>query len=72
MQIEYTGRQVTISKALRGMADEGIERIGKILGKTNQRSRGTHSREIQADGRSHGQDRACSQFSALPNRPTSR
>lgn len=34
MQIEYTGRQVTITKALRGMADEGIERIGKILGKT--------------------------------------
>ena len=34
MQIEYTGRQVTISKALRGMADEGIERITKILGKT--------------------------------------
>lgn len=33
MQIEYTGRQVTITKALRGMADEGIERIGKILGK---------------------------------------
>src|SRR5664279_1976951 len=34
MQIEYTGRQVTIGKALRGMADEGIERIAKILGKT--------------------------------------
>jgi putative sigma-54 modulation protein len=33
MQIEYTGRQVTITKALRGMADEGIERIVKILGK---------------------------------------
>lgn len=33
MEIEYTGRQVTITKALRGMADEGIERIGKILGK---------------------------------------
>ncbi len=33
MQIEYTGRQVTITKPLRAMADEGIERIGKILGK---------------------------------------
>jgi len=33
MQIEYTGRQVTITKPLRVMADEGIERIGKILGK---------------------------------------
>jgi putative sigma-54 modulation protein len=33
MQIEYTGRQVTITKALREMADEGIERIVKILGK---------------------------------------
>src|SRR6185503_10547898 len=33
MQIEYTGRQVTITKALRAQADAGIERIAKILGK---------------------------------------
>ena len=33
MQIEYTGRQVTITKALRTQADAGIERIAKILGK---------------------------------------
>jgi putative sigma-54 modulation protein len=34
MEIEYTGRQVTITKALRGMADEGVQRICKILGRT--------------------------------------
>lgn len=33
MQIEYTGRQVTITKALRAQAEAGIERIAKILGK---------------------------------------
>jgi putative sigma-54 modulation protein len=33
MQIEYTGRQVTITKALRAQAETGIERIAKILGK---------------------------------------
>jgi putative sigma-54 modulation protein len=34
MQVEYTGRQVTITKALRSQAEEGIGRIAKILGKT--------------------------------------
>ena len=34
MEVEYTGRQVTITRALRALADEGLERISKILGKT--------------------------------------
>jgi putative sigma-54 modulation protein len=34
MQVEYTGRQVTVTPALRALAEEGIERIGKILGRT--------------------------------------
>jgi len=33
MQIEYTGRQVTITRALRALAETGIERIVKILGR---------------------------------------
>jgi len=33
MQVEYTGRQVTVTPALRALAEEGIERIGKILGR---------------------------------------
>src|SRR5262249_40292449 len=33
MQIEYTGRQVTVTKALRTIGDEGIGRIRKILGR---------------------------------------
>ena len=33
MQIEYTGRQVTVTRALRTLADAGIERIVKILGR---------------------------------------
>jgi putative sigma-54 modulation protein len=33
MQIEYTGRQVTVTRALRTLAESGIERIVKILGK---------------------------------------
>jgi putative sigma-54 modulation protein len=33
MQVEYTGRQVTVTPSLRTQAEEGVERIGKILGK---------------------------------------
>ncbi len=33
MQIEYTGRQVSVTKTHHAIGDEGIERIGKILGK---------------------------------------
>ena len=33
MQIEYTGRQVTITRALRILAEAGIDRIVKILGR---------------------------------------
>jgi len=34
MEVEFTARQVKISKALRTHAEEGMERIGLILGKT--------------------------------------
>jgi putative sigma-54 modulation protein len=34
MQVEYTGRQVTVTPALRALAEEGIQRIAKILGRT--------------------------------------
>ena len=33
MQIEYTGRQFTITRPLHAIGDEGVERIGKILGR---------------------------------------
>src|SRR5271154_2880654 len=33
MQIEYTGRQVTVTKSHHAIGDEGVERIGKILGR---------------------------------------
>jgi putative sigma-54 modulation protein len=33
MHVEYTGRQITLTKSLHAIGDEGIERIGKILGK---------------------------------------
>jgi putative sigma-54 modulation protein len=34
MQVDYTGRQVTITKSLRALAEEAAERISTILGKT--------------------------------------
>lgn len=33
MQIEYTGRQTTVTKALHSIGNEGVGRIGKILGR---------------------------------------
>jgi len=34
MEVEFTARQVKISKALRTQAEEGMERIARIMGKT--------------------------------------
>ncbi|HEY1648611.1 MAG TPA: HPF/RaiA family ribosome-associated protein [Terracidiphilus sp.] len=34
MEVEFTARQVKISRALRTQAEEGMERIARILGKT--------------------------------------
>jgi putative sigma-54 modulation protein len=31
MQVEYTGRQVTVTRALRTLAEEGVERIAKLF-----------------------------------------
>src|ERR1700733_11392695 len=33
MQVEYTGRQVSVTAALRRMGDEGIERMARVLPK---------------------------------------
>ena len=38
MEVEFTARQVKISKALRTLAEEGMERIARILGKTARAS----------------------------------
>ena len=34
MEVEFTARQVSVPKGLRGQAEEGMERIARILGKT--------------------------------------
>jgi putative sigma-54 modulation protein len=38
MEVEFTARQVKISKALRVQAEEGMERIARILGKNARAS----------------------------------
>jgi len=38
MEVEFTARQVKISKALREQAEEGMERMARILGKTARAS----------------------------------
>lgn len=38
MEVEFTARQVRISKALREQAEEGMERIARIMGKTARAS----------------------------------
>ncbi|MGA3370502.1 MAG: HPF/RaiA family ribosome-associated protein [Terracidiphilus sp.] len=38
MEVEFTARQVRISKALRTQAEEGMERIARILGKSARAS----------------------------------
>jgi putative sigma-54 modulation protein len=38
MQVELTARQVKVSKALRVQAEEGMDRIARILGRTTKAS----------------------------------
>ena len=38
MEVEFTARQVIVPKALRAQAEEGMERIARILGKTARAS----------------------------------
>ena len=38
MQVELTARQVKVSKALRTQAEEGMDRIARILGRTTSAS----------------------------------
>jgi putative sigma-54 modulation protein len=38
MEVEFTARQVKVSKALRDLAQEGMDRIGRILGRTSHGS----------------------------------
>ena len=38
MEVEFTARQVRISKALRTQAEEGMERIARILSKSARAS----------------------------------
>jgi len=48
MNVEYTARQVRLTKSLQTLAEETLERIGRILGKTARASITLHSeRHIQ-------------------------
>jgi putative sigma-54 modulation protein len=57
MEVEFTARQVRVSKALRTYAEEGMERIGRILGKdahasiTFSAQRHEHIVELSLQGR---------------------
>lgn len=57
MEVEFTARQVRVSKALRTSAEEGMERIGRILGKSSHASitfsaqRHEHIVELTLQGR---------------------
>ena len=57
MEVEFTARQVKISKALRTHAEEGMERIGRPLGKSAHASitfsaqRHVHIVELTVRGR---------------------
>jgi len=59
MQVEYTGRQVTVTPALRKLADEGIERIQKILPRAVSAHIILSAGKIPAMRRNYDKDRAC-------------
>jgi putative sigma-54 modulation protein len=59
MEVELTARQVRIPKALRAQAEEGMDRIARILGKTTSASitfrvqRHLHIAELTVNARMH-------------------
>jgi putative sigma-54 modulation protein len=59
MEVEFTARQGKISRALRTQAEEGMERIGRILGKVARASivfsvqRHVQTVELMVQGRQH-------------------
>jgi putative sigma-54 modulation protein len=76
MEVEFTARQGKISKALRSQAEEGMERIAKLLGRTAHASItfstqrhlqiveltvGSRSQQIAATGKGATQDAALRQ-----------
>ena len=74
MEVELTARQVRIPKALREQAEEGMDRIARILGKTTSASitfrvqRHLHIAELTVNARMHtiaARGQADSQESAL-------
>ena len=74
MEVELTARQVRIPKALREQAEEGMDRIARILGKTTSASvtfrvqRHLHIAELTVNARMHtiaAKGQADSQESAL-------
>jgi putative sigma-54 modulation protein len=74
MEVELTARQVRIPKALRQQAEEGMDRIARILGKTTSASvtfrvqRHLHIAELTVNARMHtiaAKGQADSQESAL-------
>ncbi|HEY3706220.1 MAG TPA: HPF/RaiA family ribosome-associated protein [Terracidiphilus sp.] len=74
MEVELTARQVRIPKALRQQAEEGMDRIARILGKTTSASitfrvqRHLHIAELTVNARMHtiaARGQADSQESAL-------
>ncbi len=74
MEVELTARQVKIPKALRQQAEEGMNRIARILGKTTSASitfrvqRHLHIAELTVNARMHtiaAKGQADSQESAL-------
>jgi hypothetical protein len=58
MDVEFTARKVKISKALRTQAEEGMERIARILGK-NTRASLTFSPAAEVCGLGQGGDAGC-------------
>ena len=57
MNVEYTGRQTTITTKLKLQARRELARIAKIVGSLRQRARDSDRGQVPADRRSDGADR---------------
>ena len=56
MNVEYTGRQTTVTKKLKVQAEAGLARIAKIVGNSGSVHVTLSSGQVPADCRDHGAD----------------
>ena len=69
MDVEYTGRQTTITKKLKLQTEAGLVRIAKIVGQLGQCARDSYDGEVSPERRAYGADQTTRSWWRAASRP---